>query len=726
MSIRQRLAAIAVATALIVTGFATTTVPSATATVPEDENPLPVFTLDGPIIDKDNVDTWNPGHEFIFPSVFHASEYLDEPLAEWYIYYAPHDAPGGINLMYSDSLDGPWTQYEANPLIRKTWGDYYDVSHVSAPDAVWNDQTGELFLYFHGENTTDRYATSTDGVTFDYGGVVMTTEQFGQDATETSYNRIFENPFPENGWEYAMFFMVNDTTNVRRIGLAYSHDMVKWEPQPGWVVEPGVAEGTNVAGPEIWQWQGTTYVLYGSSTGTIFAKQLDSSLHSFGESLPLYVPGATPPQDGRASSPQIITVGDKTHMIFEIGGRSGTTIAHATLDPDGIRDPLNTRPEDPMYEKCVGAGSDDFDGASLGSDWSVVRDDVDRYSVADGALNMSSSPTSVDGATLPQRAVSADEAWEVTTKLTYNPAEKYQQAGLMLYRDDLNNAKLTWGYAKGGQRIDLVWKNNGKDRFDGWAWEDSLFPPADMGDTIWLRLTSDSDWITAAASTDGQTFTTVGRPIAAEDLSATAIGPTAYRGATGAPDTIASFDWFRFTPTGAELDACSGAGSDPGDDQGDDNGQGDDDQQGDDQGDDDQQGDGQQGDDESPAALRASVAHGTLKPGATQVVSATGFGPGEVVTGTMHSTPLDLGTQTADADGEVTFRWTIPADTDAGVHTAVLSGETSGEVTAEFRVTGKVLASTGADVAPWLWGSALLLLLGAGVLTAGRLRRRVE
>ncbi|WP_166979448.1 DUF1349 domain-containing protein [Paramicrobacterium fandaimingii] len=560
MSIRRRAAAIAAAAALVVTGFATTAAPSSASAAPatRDGNPLPVFTLDGPIIDKDNVDTWNPGHEFIFPSVLHASEYLDEPLAEWYVYYAPHDAPGGINLMYSDSLDGPWTQYESNPLIRKTWGNNYDVSHVSAPDAVWNDETGELFLYFHGENTTDRYATSTDGVTFDYGGVVMTTEQFGQDATETSYNRVFENPFPENGWEYAMFFMVNDTTNVRRIGLAYSHDMVNWEPQPGWVVEPGVAEGTNVAGPEIWKWRGKHYVLYGSSTGTIFAKELDRSMHAIGDSLPLYVPGATPPEDGRASSPQIITVRNKTHMIFEIGGRSGTTIAHATLDPDGIRDPLNTRPEDPMYEMCTGAGSDEFSGTALSDAWNVVRDDASRYSVADGFLNMSSSPTSVDGATLPQLPVSADP-WEVTTKLTYAPEEKYQQAGLMLYSDDLNNAKLTWGYAKGGERVDFVWKSNGKDRFDGWAWEDTLFPPEDMGDTMWLRVTSDGEWITAAVSTDGEKFTTVGRPIPAEDLGATAIGPSAYRGATDAPDTTASFDWLRFTPTDAELAACSGA-----------------------------------------------------------------------------------------------------------------------------------------------------------------------
>ncbi|MGO1840353.1 MAG: hypothetical protein ACTH0E_12645, partial [Candidatus Microbacterium stercoravium] len=264
MAIRRRIAAAATTLALVVTAFAAGGAATAASTQEGDE--LPVFTTQGPIIDRFTDETWNPGNEFIFPSVFHAGEYLDDPLGEWYVYYAPHDAPGGINLMYADSLDGPWTHYDANPIVSNVWEGIYDVSHVSAPDAVWNEDTGEVFLYFHGENSTDRYATSSDGVTFEYGDVVMTTEQFGQDATETSYNRIFPNPFPENGWEYAMFFMVNDTSNVRRIGLAYSHDMITWEAQPGWVVEPTAVEGTNVAGPELWEWNGTQYVLYGSSS----------------------------------------------------------------------------------------------------------------------------------------------------------------------------------------------------------------------------------------------------------------------------------------------------------------------------------------------------------------------------------------------------------------------------------------------------------------------------
>src|SRR5205823_14119232 len=32
--------------------------------------------------------------------------------------YAPHDPPGGICLSYADSLEGPFTEYPHNPIVR--------------------------------------------------------------------------------------------------------------------------------------------------------------------------------------------------------------------------------------------------------------------------------------------------------------------------------------------------------------------------------------------------------------------------------------------------------------------------------------------------------------------------------------------------------------------------------------------------------------------------------
>ncbi|MDR1806849.1 MAG: hypothetical protein LBR33_02875, partial [Propionibacteriaceae bacterium] len=91
-----------------------------------------------------------------------------------------------------------------------------------------------------------------------------------------------------------------------------------------------------------------------------------------------------------------------------------------------------------------------------------------------------------------------------------------------------------------------------------------------------------------------------------------------------------------------------------------------------------------------PAAAAAAPA---VAAGAQATVTGVGFMPGESVTGTMHSDPLDLGVQVADDNGEVTFIWTIPAGTAAGTHTVELTGDETGTVTTTLDVQGDSLAS---------------------------------
>ena len=49
----------------------------------------------------------------------------------------------------------------------------------------------ELWLYFHGENTTTRLARSKDGIHFTYDKVVLSTSMLPAGTTETSYARVF-------------------------------------------------------------------------------------------------------------------------------------------------------------------------------------------------------------------------------------------------------------------------------------------------------------------------------------------------------------------------------------------------------------------------------------------------------------------------------------------------------------------------------------------------------
>lgn len=282
---------------------------------------------------------FNPTGEFIFPSVFHAAAHLPNPLAAWYLYFAPHDRPGGICLMYADSLDGPWTHHRANPLITNDWAPHYSVSHVSSPDVIWNAAEGRVFLYFHGENNVTRLATSADGLAFDYDREVITTAQVdaalpGQTATETSYARVFEHPDRGSPHRYGMFFMVNHTDNVRKIAVAFSPDGREWTVQPDLLVVPGAAEGDNVSSADLWVHNGTPTVIYGSSAGTIFARTLNRALTRAGDPRALYVPG-TAAEAGRATAPQIVTDAGRTHLFYELGARAQTTIGHAvgTVSP---------------------------------------------------------------------------------------------------------------------------------------------------------------------------------------------------------------------------------------------------------------------------------------------------------------------------------------------------------------------------------------------------------
>lgn len=128
-------------------------------------------------------------------------------------------------------------------------------------------------------------------------------------------------------------------------------------------------------------------------------------------------------------------------------------------------------------------------------------------------------------------------------------------------------------------------------------------------------------------------------------------------------------------------------------------------------------------------APAGTVAAPSIAPGEQQTVTLSGFQPGELVRGVLRSTPVDLGTVVADANGVATFTFTVPAGVEAGTHTVTMTGLTSGvEQKAAFTVTSPAaatggLAYTGAEVVPLLAvGGGLLAAGAAAVAVAGRRR----
>ena len=302
----------------------------AAAQTAEPPDGWPAFNYQGVITNKDKLE-YNPTDEFIFPSVFHAGAHLEEPLGEWYLYYAPHEDPGGICLLYANDIEGPWIEYADNPVIANEWEPHYPaVPHVSSPEAIWNEGSGRLFVYFHGDNTRTRWAETDDGVTFDYGGVAVENSMGGQNVTETSYARVFLHPDESSDYAYGMFYMGNERDDVRRIRLAESTDGKSWDVDPEYVVTPGSEEGQNVSGADLWEWEGQLYVVYHGSSGKSYARTIDRTLREVGsEPIVLYAASGQGDDTGRVAAPKIVTYEGETYLFYESGDRLGATIAWA-------------------------------------------------------------------------------------------------------------------------------------------------------------------------------------------------------------------------------------------------------------------------------------------------------------------------------------------------------------------------------------------------------------
>jgi hypothetical protein len=131
---------------------------------------------------------------------------------------------------------------------------------------------------------------------------------------------------------------------------------------------------------------------------------------------------------------------------------------------------------------------------------------------------------------------------------------------------------------------------------------------------------------------------------------------------------------------------------------------------------------------EGVASPDSGVATGDSATLGSRVVKVlTGFQPGEEVTVTLHSTPTEVGTFTADSAGTVTVEFELPAGTAVGSHTLVYEGNQGTYFQEAFTVAGAAapassLAYTGTSVALPLGLGAGAVVLGSGLLLASRRR----
>ena len=169
------------------------------------------------------------------------------------------------------------------------------------------------------------------------------------------------------------------------------------------------------------------------------------------------------------------------------------------------------------------AASDEF--KTLGKQWNIVREDKSAWTVADGALKITTGAGDIALANNNAANIfvqSANTDWTAETKLTTSavPSNPAQNAGLVAYEDDDNFVKLVYaapafgrgmpqmlpGAAPAGS-VQLIAEDNGNNK----TTVNVSLAGVDLKDGIVLRLVKQGSRYTAYYSADGKKFTKVGQ-----------------------------------------------------------------------------------------------------------------------------------------------------------------------------------------------------------------------
>jgi hypothetical protein len=298
---------------------------------------LPAFEMHGVVL-KANDLKYRPHDDVIFPSVLPLGRHITNARGKFVMYYAPHDAPGGICVAFADKPEGPWREYTNNPVISNDWSPHFRVSHVSAPDAIWNEEERKVFLYFHGENNVTRLASSADGIHFKYVREVVTTQMLEENVKEASYGRVFRHTLPGKDNRYVMLLMGNHK-RTRRIYLAWSKDGREWQARrtPLFDLPSGT---TQVACAILFPWKGRNYLIFHGHRNAVdlnvgvdlYAAETDAAFERITQLGKFMDHKIVSPSNPTVMAPMILEDGGKYYLYFNVGARLNNQIALAIAD----------------------------------------------------------------------------------------------------------------------------------------------------------------------------------------------------------------------------------------------------------------------------------------------------------------------------------------------------------------------------------------------------------
>ena len=331
-----------------------------------------------------------PSKEIIFPSIIDTKKYTidgkfingQSPINRYYLFYAPHENPGGMFLSTAPTLDGPWTEYSGSTgMTPGTVMDFAWAStqsdiikngaekHISGCQVVWNNVQNKYIMYFHGPNSTTHYATSENLVDWTFGASILVAHQFSPIGAEASYAKTFEHEIPGLDNTYVMLLM-NQENQIRRIYWAHSKDGINWTPVTKPLISPDLdykkvpgtdrkpsydgggtgAYGNNISGPFLMEKDGRYFVFCHGNADNLMVvevgQQFDMEVH-WGEYLKstdvLFNKNGIPTATRPAAPDFIQDDGGKWYMFFEAGGRLDANIGYAKEeDPTAVILPEKT------------------------------------------------------------------------------------------------------------------------------------------------------------------------------------------------------------------------------------------------------------------------------------------------------------------------------------------------------------------------------------------------
>lgn len=250
---------------------------------------------------------------------------------------------------------------------------------------------------------------------------------------------------------------------------------------------------------------------------------------------------------GAAVSHTYTTAGTHTATVTvtDARGAAGTAIVVVKVDS-------------PAPPACLTGRSDSFDGTAVDTGrWDSIVRGKQELAVSNGNLVLPLTATDIYGTGntgTPNIVLQPLPAggWQATAKLTLAARLAYQQAGLIVYGDDDNYAKLvlqgrSTGAASAADRIFQFIREEA-----GVPNEVAASNTANLGaaypDTVWVRFTSDGANLKAAYSSDGSTFTELPETKQLAGISNPRIGLFGLANRTQALPITATFDYFSITP----------------------------------------------------------------------------------------------------------------------------------------------------------------------------------